>query len=424
MMRSRLVSCVLLAGVMALALTSCGPKRGDGVSPEVRRQYEVTIFTDDPETGRRVLAAIEAMGYTHPENEVLDTPNDEYNIKWGGAPEEAVDELRGIVEPMIHQELFPRHIFGPEDHDIFINLPVCKLGGAYTPETCGSTPVSPVDPQFDAQGIPQACGFERESVEFGSIHLGSKIRIGKHREVEGDANWVQDMDQYVGRSGTVTELFGTDGSGCPVVHVDTDGGDWFWRVRDMSLDGGGGPVVVGVPGALPMACGMTDENVQYGPVRIGSAIKLGRHTPWQGDANWAESMSEFVGREGKVTELAGTDAAGCALVKVDVDGGSWFWRLRDATIQGAGQSTGFPQACGMTDEGADYGSAQMGATVRLGRHREVDGDANWNDAMEAFIGQTGQVTELLGADSQGCAVVHVSTDGGSWAWRVRDMMKP
>lgn len=421
-MRSRLVSALLLSATAVLVLSACGP-RGGGVSPEVRRQYEITIFTDDPETGRRVLAAIEAMGYTHPENEVLDTPNDEYNIKWGGAPEDVIDEIQGIVEPMVHQELFPRHIFGPEDHDIFINLPVCKLGGAYTPETCGMAPMGAVDPQYDAQGIPQACGMARESADFGSIQLGTKVRLGQHRPVDGDANWVEDMQQYVGQTGTVTELFGTDGSGCPVVHVDVDNGDWYWRVRDMQLVGGGA-VVRPTGGAIPTACGMTDETVQYGPVQVGSKIKLGRHTPWQGDANWAEDMTQYVGQEAKVTELAGTDAAGCALVKVDVDGGSWYWRLRDAAVVGAGQSSGFPQHCGQSDDAADYGAAQMGATVRLGRHREVNGDANWAEDMEAFVGQTGTVTEHLGTDSQGCPVIHVSTDSGAWAWRVRDLMAP
>lgn len=422
-MRSRLVSTLLLSGVVVLLASACGPRGGDGVAPEVRRQYEVTIFTDDPETGRRVLAAIEAMGYTHPENEVLDTPNDEYNIKWGGAPEEVVEELQGIVEPMIHQELFPRHIFGPEDHDIFINLPVCKFGGAYRPETCGMATTT-VDPQYNEQGIPQACGFARESADFGSISVGSRVVLGKHRPVDGDANWVDEMEAYVGQTATVTELFGTDGSGCPVVHVDSDNGDWFWRVRDMRLSGGGPTPIITSGGAIPTSCGMTDETVQYGPLRVGSKIKLGRHTPWQGDENWAESMSQYVGQEASVTELAGTDAAGCPLVKVDVDGGAWFWRIRDAVVVGAVASSGFPQHCGQTDEAADYGAAQIGAQVRVGRHREVNGDANWNDAMESFVGQSGTVTEHLGVDSQGCPVVHVSVDSGNWAWRVRDLMKP
>ena len=68
--------------------------------------------------------------------------------------------------------------------------------------------------------------------------------------------------------------------------------------------------------------------------------------------------------------------------------------------------------------------AEFGAKVRLGRHREVNGDANWNDAMESYVGQVGEVTEHLGVDSQGCPVVHVSADSGNWAWRVRDLMKP
>jgi len=384
--------------------------------------YEVTVFTTDPAVGKKILDELRGFGYTNPENEVLDKPNNDYNIKWGGAPEDVIEELQGIVEPMVHQELFPRQLFGPEDHDIFINLPVCKLGGAYTPETCGMAPMGSVDPQYDAAGIPQACGMS--TADFGSVQLGTRVRLGQHRAVDGDANWVDEMQQYVGQTAAVTELFGTDGSGCPVVHVDVDNGDWYWRIRDMQIVGGGGVTVRPTGGAVPTACGMTDETVQYGPVTVGSKIKLGRHTPWQGDDNWAESMSQYVGREATVTELSGTDAAGCALVKVDVDGGAWFWRLRDSVVPGAAASTAFPQHCGQSDAGADYGAAQVGTAVRLGRHREVNGDANWADDMEAFVGQTGTVTEHLGVDSQGCPVLHVDTDSGAWAWRVRDLMKP
>ena len=335
------------------------------------------------------------------------------------APDAVVDELSSLVEPMVHQELFRRHIFGEDDHDIFINLPVCKMGGAWTPETCGSggrVGGGTSDPQFDHQGIPQACGLD--PAVFGSISLGSSVVIGRHRPVDGDANWVEDMATYVGRTAKVTELFGTDGKGCPVVHVDIDGGDWFWRIRDMSLGSA----------SIPTHCGMTDANVQYGPVQVGSALQLGRHTPWNGDANWAESMAAFVGQTARVTSLEGVDGAGCALVKVDIDGGAWYWRIRDAQISGGGGAApsagGFPQHCGMTDETSQYGAATIGARVRLGRHRAVDGDANWASDMEAWVGQTGTVTEHLGADGAGCPVIHVDVDGGSWAWRVRDLMAP
>ena len=51
----------------------------------------------------------------------------------------------------------------------------------------------------------------------------------------------------------------------PVVHVDADGGDWFWRIRDMSLASGGTPPP-----------GITDVIVQY----IGPAAALASGAAW------------------------------------------------------------------------------------------------------------------------------------------------
>ncbi len=427
----RTLAAALLTSTLALAAMGCGPTihSGGDVAPELRRQFEVTVFTDDPDTGQRVLAAIAALGYTNPENEVLDSPNDEYNIKWGGAPEEMLQELTGIVEPMIHQELFPRHLFGPEDHDIFINLPICALGGAYRPETCGAGAVvgsgATPDPQFNAQGIPMACGFTNDNVQFGSISVGTTVTLGRHASVDGEDNWASEMDAFVGQTAHITELFGTDGSGCPVVHIDTDGGAWFWRVRDMTI--GGGPAVTApVPGpatgAIPRACDLTDATVQYGPVTVGTQLRLEHHTPYRGEDNWNAKMDPFIGRVARVTELSGVDGVGCALIKVDVDGGTWFWRVRDAQLIGG--SSGFPQQCGLSDEQAVYGAATLGATVRLGRHRALDGDDNWASDMDAFVGRVGRVTELLGTDAAGCTVIHVDADNGEWAWRVRDLTAP
>lgn len=41
------------------------------------------------------------------------------------------------------------------------------------------------------------------------------------------------MTPYVGRPARVTTLVGTDWMGCPVVQVDVDQGQYWWRVRDV-----------------------------------------------------------------------------------------------------------------------------------------------------------------------------------------------
>jgi WD40 repeat protein len=83
---------------------------------------------------------------------------------------------------------------------------------------------------------------------------------------------------------------------------------------------------------LPQACGMTDDDVDYGPLDIGSLVILGAHRVVDGDANWDEDMAQYVGLVAQVTELAGVDPSGCPIVRVDVDGGEYFWRLRDLQL--------------------------------------------------------------------------------------------
>jgi hypothetical protein len=80
-----------------------------------------------------------------------------------------------------------------------------------------------------------------------------------------------------------------------------------------------------------------------------------------------------------------------------------------------------PQACGMSDESADYGPVSVGTDVVIGRHRPVDGESNWTEEMDPFVGRAGRVTELVGVDEQGCALVRVDADAGEWFWRLRDM---
>lgn len=70
---------------------------------------------------------------------------------------------------------------------------------------------------------------------------------------------------------------------------------------------------------------------------------------------------------------------------------------------------------------ADYGGLERGARVRLGRHREVDGDAYWAAAMDAFVGRVTTVTGPRGVDEKGCPLVAVTVDHGEYDWRVRDL---
>jgi hypothetical protein len=195
-----------------------------------KTDVEVTVFTTDPAMGKKVLEELKKLGYTNPENEVLDEPNSDFNIKWGGAPDALIEEIAGVAEKLVGKKLDRQHIFEPNDKDVFINLP---SAAAKTEPV--KAPAPSTDPQFDADGIPQACGMAEGKETYGSIRKGSKVILGRHRPVDGDDNWVSDMDAFVGQTGTVTSQDGVDGKGCPVVHVDVDKGDWAWRIRDLRM---------------------------------------------------------------------------------------------------------------------------------------------------------------------------------------------
>jgi hypothetical protein len=65
--------------------------------------------------------------------------------------------------------------------------------------------------------------------------VGDAVILGKHRDVGGETNWADDMDEYVGMRAKITELVGTEGDGadCFTVRVDVDGGEWVWRAESL-----------------------------------------------------------------------------------------------------------------------------------------------------------------------------------------------
>jgi hypothetical protein len=132
--------------------------------------------------------------------------------------------------------------------------------------------------------------------------------------------------------------YSADDSGAPYVIGVTE----LATVTAASLAMGGVPEVPAdaptpPPGSVPTACGQADPGV-YGGLAVGMAVTLGRHTPLQGvdengapvmSENWAEEMGAFVGQRTLVTQLSGVDDIGCPGIRVAVDGGQFFWRIRD-----------------------------------------------------------------------------------------------
>ncbi|GAB4201792.1 MAG: hypothetical protein OHK0013_14230 [Sandaracinaceae bacterium] len=305
------------------------------------------------------------------------------------------------------------------------------------------------------------CGMTEADATFRDLQVGSVVTLQRHRWVRGEANWRDEMSRYVGRAARVTRLSGVDAQGCPGVRVDVDGGQYFWRVRDLGI-GTGRQVGQGGASAptagFPQECRMAEGRERYGAAVVGARVVLGRHRPVDGDDNWSEEMARYVGRTARIVGPAGVDGSGCPGVRVDIDEGSWFWRVRDLRPVGAGVSdlatltlvpsagvttdhgrpavsaldggTGLfgaggtpgPQACGLTDQTVRWEGLAVGVEVVLGRHRAVNGDDNWDAQMEQFVGRTARITELVGVDDQGCALVHVDADNGQWFWRARDLV--
>jgi hypothetical protein len=298
-------------------------------------------------------------------------------------------------------------------------------------------------PRAHAQATPQRCVPGAARADFGGIGPGSVVVPQRHRYVGGDPNWDPSMARFLGRVAAVTRRSGVDAQGCPGVRLDVDGGQHFWRIRDLNVGDGapGEPAPRGTP--IPEECG---PEARYGPVRVGARVVLGRHRSISGDDNWIASMRAYVGRVATVVALVGGDDQGCAGVHVDVDRGEWFWRIRDMRMAEEGEGdapivagglaaehgrapgvldpSAIVEACGFTDESAQYGPVRIGTEVVLGRHREVLGDDNWVVEMEPYVGQRARITQLVGVDDQGCPLVAVDVDGGNWFWRARDLRLP
>jgi hypothetical protein len=305
---------------------------------------------------------------------------------------------------------------------------------------------------------PEQCGLADATADYGELQIGSVVTLQRHRMVRGDDNWDPVMDRYIGRAAHVTRLSGVDEVGCPGVRVDVDGQQFHWRVRDVGIGTQMQPLPAAIEGseAFPQNCHQTAAN--YGAATIGATVVLGRHRPVDGDTNWAEDMQQFVGRTAHVASYGDLDTEGCPGVRVDIDQQQWFWRVRDLRPAGAASvydsfgaapettytpslgvttdhgrppsvGTGIfgtggvpgPQACGLSEDQVVWDPIALGAQVTLGRHRDVNGDADWDAGMEQYVGRTAHVSQLVGVDEQGCPVVRVDVDSGVYYWRVRDM---
>ncbi|MCA9513893.1 MAG: hypothetical protein KC635_03020 [Myxococcales bacterium] len=110
-----------------------GPGAARPAGPLRKADLHIVVFAppEHAEVARGVLEQLGKLGYTNPQNEVSVAPNPEYNLKWGGAPQEAIDELLRVLQERFDQPFTPRHEFDPTDPDVFINLPLSGAHGVF-----------------------------------------------------------------------------------------------------------------------------------------------------------------------------------------------------------------------------------------------------------------------------------------------------
>jgi hypothetical protein len=321
-------------------------------------------------------------------------------------------------------------------------------------------------PEETVSTFPQQCHQSDAAPLYGPATVGATVILGRHRAVDGETNWTEEMQPWVGRTAHILSLAGLDTSGCPGIRVDIDGQQWFWRVRDLragddtsgalalgtdytpsmgvTTDHGRPPSSYGtgifgsggIPG--PQECGLTEAAVVWNPISIGVQVVVGRHREVNGDANWDASMDGYVGMSGRVTALSGVDEQGCPVVHIDLDGGSYYWRVRDMTVtpSATGTVTGWtglssiPRDCGMAV--ANFGALTIGSRVILGQHSGWTGsdghggtvvdDTDWAPEMMQYVGSVATIVQFdSDPDPAGCPGVRVDIDGGQWFWRIRDM---
>ncbi len=116
-----------------------------------------------------------------------------------------------------------------------------------TAGTLGAPPPPSLPPPSGGGAIPRECG--SGVALFGPLSIGSSVMLGAHSSYTGpngqggmvapgaeeELNWSPEMQPFVGQRTTVTSLEGVDGAGCTVIKVAADQGQFYWRVRDMTL---------------------------------------------------------------------------------------------------------------------------------------------------------------------------------------------
>lgn len=200
------------------------------------------------------------------------------------------------------------------------------------------------DLEFVSAGAELSSSLDGDS----RIVVGSKVIVHRHRPVEGETNWVSNMDKYADKEAIVVSITGKDRQQCKMAQLSVDGvkiTQYKFRVRDLEL-------------AAPDTSLDGDSRIVPGVV-----VVIHKHRPVNGNLNWTSAMDSFVGKYAVVSELTGKDGAGCRVARVVIDGKppSYCFRTRDLELVGSGLIDSL--------EGDD--KIKVGSKVIISKHRSV-----------------------------------------------------
>lgn len=124
-----------------------------------------------------------------------------------------------------------------------------------------------------------------------------------------------------------------DGPHGLVISVEAGGGDYAFQVFEGDRAAVEAQLAKTAP--FPQDCIQAEADPDFGLVQVGMRVVLDRHRSVGAEDNWVPTMDRFVGRPADIVQLAGTDGVGCPVVRVSIDEGKHFWRIRDLRPLGA-----------------------------------------------------------------------------------------
>mgnify|MGYP006288671385 FL=1 len=285
---------------------------------------EVTVFSDSPE-GEAVAEAIRAAGYRSVE--MGEEPNDDLNIKYGAAPPAVVDEILAAVAEAtgLSPEVFRRlDVFDQSDDDVFVNVGSAAIlaarGGRSAPARPERLePVRKVVVFTDSLDAAKRMSDRLREEGAGAVRVAPAPNPELNVKVPADSGALGATLRDV-----VADEFGVE----PASVLVYDDADVPPREAFVNLPAD----------RVPPPCGQTEGQADYRGLEVGATVRLRRHRSILGSDNWVADMNAYVGRTAEVRSLEGVDGAGCPIVKVDADGGAYYWRVRDLELVDGGEA--------------------------------------------------------------------------------------